>query len=161
MGRTLLRIDAGAWPYASHFKSRCLSLLPRSCPGIAARTIGGPKNAFGRGRSPHAGRLFRFYFQRKFNVIRANSRGFVTKSWAVASNRHAYEARAQFCRTDKNRYPFRFRQPRNRVRALRAVAYARVFIFTSFIRNKLAWADFKSCLRIGVDELAGVGRRQE
>jgi len=71
------------------------------------------------------------------------------------------EPEAQFCRTDKNRYPFRFPQPRNRVRALRAVAYARVFIFTGFIRNKLAWADFKSACGLWCYELAGVGRRQE
>src|SRR6266852_9358788 len=177
MGRTFLRIDAGAWSYASHFKSRCLSLLPRTCTGIAAGTIGRPKNALGKGRPPHAGHLLRFHFSRKLHVTRADSKGFVTISGPLASNEHVQVQSAKFCRTCEKRCQFGSPQLTHRVWALlvypgsrrgaqrnsvpRKNDKKRASCVSAFIRKELVWTDLKICLRIGVDESAGVRRRQE
>src|SRR6266566_10105337 len=118
MGRTLLRIAAGAWPYASHFISCRLGQLPRTCPGIVARTTGRPKNSLGEGRSPHAGRLLRFHFSRKLRLVRADSRGFVTIPRSLASNEHAQVRRGKFCRTREKWCQFGSPQLADRVRAL-------------------------------------------
>src|ERR1700731_3235020 len=112
MGGTLFRIAAGAWPYASYFKSRCLGLLPRPCPGIASRTTGRPENAFGEGRSPHAGSILRFHFSRKRNLTPADSPGFVTISRTLASNGYARKGE-KFRKTSKKSCAFRFLHPTN------------------------------------------------
>jgi hypothetical protein len=184
MGGTLFRIAAGAWPYASHFKSRCLSLLPRACPGIASRTTGRSKNAFGEGRSPHARFILRLHFSRKRKLTRADSEGVVTISRSLASNEHARNG-ARFRRTSKKWYAFRFFHPTNRVRTRRLppacqssgrdgqefgarrnsgprnIGERRTSGISGTIRIDPVQADFKIFLRIGVDESAGVGRRQE
>src|ERR1700730_5284821 len=169
MGGTLFRIAAGAWPYASYFKSRCLGLLPRTCPRIASRTTGRPKNAFGEGRSPHAGAILRLHFSRKLNLTRADSEGFVTISRTLASNAYARKG-ARFRRTSKKCYAFRFLHPTIRVRTQfgarrnsgpRNIGEKRASDIIGFIRIDPMRADFKIFVRIGVDESAGVRRRQE
>src|SRR5713226_9360300 len=172
MGRTLLRIDAGAWPYASHFKSRCLSLLPRTCTGIAAGTIGRPKNALGKGRPPHAGHLLRFHFSRKFHVTRADSKRSVTILWPLASNEHVPVQREKFCRTCGKQCQRGSPQLTHRVWALlvcpesrrgaqrisfpRKNDKKRASSVSALIRKELVFEDLRICSRIGVDESAGV-----
>ena len=176
MGETLFRIASGAWPQASHFKSRCLSLLPRACPRIASRTTGGPKNAFGERRSPHARFIFRLHFSRKRSLTRVESKGIVTILRTLASNERARKG-ASFRRTSKKWYAFRFLHPTNRVRTPRPpdgqefgarrnsgprnIGEGRASGFIGFIRIDPVQADFKIFLRIGVDASAGVRRRQE
>jgi hypothetical protein len=169
MGGTLFRIAAGAWPYASDFKSRCVGLLPRTCPRIASRTTGRPKNAFGEGRSPHARSILRFHFSRKLNLTPADSNGVVTISRTLASNEHARKG-AKFRRTSKKWYAFRIFHPTNLVRTRfrarrisgpRNIGEKRASGIVGFIRIDQVQADFKIFLRISVDESAGVGRRQE